>query len=274
MATIRLQKHIADLGICSRRRAEELIAAGLVKVNGKPVSEMGIKIDPVKDKVEVKELSPVGQLAQNNKKVALTSRPEKKPVAARKNTTLPDKLYIALNKPVDYVSSATGTQGKSVLELLIPQNGRSWKEKQAWKPDHAPRVYPVGRLDKDSEGLILLTNDGELTNLLTHPRYEHEKEYEVIIDTPLSRQAKQVLETGMKLDDEFVQGIRIKREFNKGKRTIVTVILKEGKNRQIKKMFGRLGYNVLTLRRTRMGKLKLGTLPVGSWKFVSKNSIV
>jgi len=249
--TVRLQKHIADLGICSRRKAEELIAAGHVTVNGKTVTEMGLKIDPSKDKVELRE-------------VAADYKPSK----------TPEKVYIALNKPVDYICTATSSQGKSVLELITPQNGLTWKEKDAWKTDATPRLYPVGRLDKDSEGLIILTNDGSFTNTLTHPRYEHEKEYEVVIDSPLSRQAKQVLETGMKLDDDFVQGITVVKEFNKGKRTIVTVILKEGKNRQIKKMFGRLGYHVTTLRRIRVGKLRLGTLPVGTWKFVSKNKIV
>lgn len=255
---IRLQKHIADLGICSRRKAEELIAAQKVKINGKIVVEMGVKIDPEKDTLEIIDTKILKKKEGPLKKV-FTKNPEQKD----------KKIYIALNKPVDYISSAAGEQGKSVLELLTKYNGG-----QREKRDIAERVYPVGRLDKDSEGLMLLTNDGSLTNLLTHPRYEHEKEYEVIIDRPLSKDAKKVLEHGMKLDDGFVQGIKIKKEFNKGKRTIVTVVLKEGKNRQIRKMFGQLGYNIVTLRRTRIGRLKLGTLPIGKWKFISKDAIV
>jgi len=135
-------------------------------------------------------------------------------------------------------------------------------------------VYPVGRLDKDSEGLLLLTNDGDLTNKLTHPKYEHEKEYDVTIDSPLTKDARKVLEHGMNLgEDGFVQGIKIIDETSKGRRHTIRVILKEGKNRQIKKMFGRLGYHVQSLRRVRMGNLKLGTLPVGRWKFVKKSNI-
>ncbi|MCB9798834.1 rRNA pseudouridine synthase, partial [Candidatus Nomurabacteria bacterium] len=136
------------------------------------------------------------------------------------------------------------------------------------------RLYPVGRLDKDSEGLVLLTNDGELTNVLTHPRFEHEKEYEIQIDDHLSRDAKKVLEKGMKLDDEFVQGITIVNEKRIGRRHLVRVILAEGKNRQIRRMFGRLGYHVVMLRRVRMGKLSLGSIPQGKWKFVKKSQIV
>ncbi len=241
---VRLQKHIADLGICSRRKAEVLIVEGKVKVNGKLIKELGTKVDPEKDKVEVENVE------------TKTEKPER-------------KIYIALNKPVDYISSASSEQGQSVLDLLTKENNIK-KIKEELKT----RVYPVGRLDKDSEGLMLLTNDGELTNLLTHPRFEHEKEYEVVIHHPLTRDSKKVLETGMNIDGEHYQGMKIKREFNKGRQTIVTVVLKEGKNREIRKMFGRLGYNISTLRRIRIGKLKLGVLPVGKWKLVKKEDIV
>jgi len=236
-----LQKHIADLGICSRRKAEELILVGKVKVNGEIITKLGTKVDSEQDEVVVQ-----GQTKEKDI----------------------EKIYIALNKPVDYICSASSTQGRSVLELLTPDN--YWQgEKQVNQ-----RVYPVGRLDKDSEGLVLLTNDGELTNLLTHPRYEHGKEYEVVIDKQLDRDSHKVLEHGMSLDDEYVQGIVIKKVFNKGKRSIVTIILKEGKNRQIRRMFGRLGFNVLSLKRIRLNKLKLGVLPVGKWHLVKRGNIV
>lgn len=240
---IRLQKHIAHLGICSRRKAEDLISKGLVTVNGTPAT-LGMKIDPDTDKVVVD-----------------------KTVIATQDTT---HVYVILNKPVGYITSTTNEQGDSVLDLLTTQNniGRDSSELSA-------RVYPVGRLDKDSEGLVLLTNDGELTNKLTHPRYEHEKEYEVTIDKPLTRDARKVLTTGMLLDkDEEVQGITITKEINKGRKTVVTAILKEGKNRQIRKMFGNLGYHVQSLRRIRMSNLTLGTIPVGKWKYVNKQSIL
>lgn len=249
MKDIRLQKYIADQGICSRRKAEVLIADGKVRVNGEVVREMGIKIDGEKDKVEVDAL--VGEKIENKK-------------------FFQDKVYIAINKPVDYICSADNEQGQTVLDLLTPAN--FWKNE---KQEIQTRVYPVGRLDKDSEGLVLLTNDGELTNQLTHPKFEHEKEYEVMIDKTLSKDAKKVLASGMDIgEDEWVKGIRIIKELNLGRRVVVTVILEEGKNRQIRKMFGNLGYHIISLKRMRIGRLSLGTLPVGRWRFVRKESIV
>lgn len=243
---IRLQKHIADLGICSRRKAEELISDGKVKVNGKLITKLGTKIDTKKDKIDVANHSQGPNIMNQG-----------------------SNIYIALNKPIDYITSTSSDQGKSVIDLLTKNNNIGRQKKSI-----NSRVYPVGRLDKDSEGLVLLTNDGELANALTHPRYEHEKEYEVTIDKPLSRDAKKVLTSGMKVDGENFQGIKIKKEFNKGRQTIVTIILKEGKNRQLRKMFGRLGYNLSSLRRIRINKLKLGTLPHGKWKFVKKDNII
>jgi len=248
---IRLQKHIADLGIASRRKAEELISDGKVKVNGKVITKQGTKVDPEKDKVKV-----------DNKKSKIKN-------ILPTNQTSTSKIYIALHKPVGYITSASSEQGKSVLDLIKKENGTG-----IMRRDVHERIYPVGRLDKDSEGLILLTNDGDLTNKLTHPRYEHEKEYEISLDKPLSRDAKKVLEKGMSIGDEFVQGIKIKKQIKKGRQTSITAVLKEGKNRQIRRMFGRLGYDVKSLKRTRIVKLRLGVIPVGRWRFVKKDAIV
>ena len=179
------------------------------------------------------------------------------------------KVYIALHKPIDYITSTIGDQGRSIMSLLGAESKQG-----RYKSAVEARVYPVGRLDKDSEGLILMTNDGELTNFLTHPKHGHEKEYEVTIDRPLSGAAKNVLQTGMRLAAERVNGIKIVNESNRGKRTIITVVLKEGKNRQIRKMFDKLGYDVIALKRTRINKLKLGTLPVGKWKIIKKEHII
>ena len=243
MTEIRLQKYIADCGVCSRRKAEELISLGKVKLNGEVVDTMGVKVDPADAEVEV-EGKKIGKI--QNKKV-----------------------YIMLNKPVDYITSVSSEQGESIMELLTKDN--YWKND---KQEIEERVYPVGRLDKESEGLVLLTNDGELTQELTHPKYEHEKEYEIIINSQISKDAKKVLETGMDIGDEFVKGIKILDEQKIGRRVIVNVILQEGKNRQIKKMFGRLGFNIMGLRRIRINKLKLGTLPVGRWRFVKREQII
>lgn len=255
---IRLQKHIADLGICSRRKAEALILAGKVKVNGRVVREMGVKVDPAKDTVAVACITP------------------STPPPSRKGGTLASSFsYIALHKPVGYISSASSAQGASVLDLLTEQNRIGAKTKQILQNAPLGRVYPVGRLDKDSEGLLLLTNDGELANTLTHPRFEHEKEYEITIAGRLAPHARAVLEHGMDIgDEEYVRGIRIAAVFNKGKRTIITAILGEGKNRQIRRMFGRLGLDILSLKRTRIGRLRLGTLPVGKWKYVEYEKIL
>ena len=246
---VRLQKHIADLGICSRRKAEELISLGQVKVNGKIVDEMGVKVDPKKDKVDVYGVDTRDQESKTK-----------------------NNIYIALNKPMDYITSTTDDQGESVLSLLIKENAVG-----ADKRDITERVYPAGRLDKDSEGLVLLTNDGALTQQMTHPSFEHEKEYEVTVTMPLNNETRKILSKGMFIDEdrqEYVQGVEIVKEFNKGRQTIITLILKEGKNRQIRRMFGVLGYRIISLKRTRIGKLKLNVLPVGRWRFVKKENIL
>ncbi|MBT4153346.1 MAG: rRNA pseudouridine synthase [Candidatus Magasanikbacteria bacterium] len=245
---IRLQKHIADLGICSRRKAEVLIAAGLVKVNGKAVTELGTKVDPITDVVDVLH-SP----------------------APKKVRT----VYIALHKPVDVISSASSEQGTSVVDLITPENylKQKYKDEAAEKIDGA-RLYPVGRLDKDSEGLVIMTNDGDLTNKMTHPSFKHEKEYDITIEKPLSQDAIKVLEKGMEIDDEFVPGIKVVNTQRHGRKAIISVVLMQGKNRQLRKMFGRLGYHVESLRRTRMGGVTLGTIPQGRWKFVEKSMLL
>lgn len=247
---VRLNKHIASLGICSRRKADTYIDERLVFVNDVLVTEHGTKVDPNVDVVRVEGVHTPSKA---------------------KNSAF---FYILLNKPVDYISSTTSEQGASVLDLITPENYYKLKFKDDAKKLHGVRLFPVGRLDKDSEGLVLLTNDGELTNQLTHPRYEHEKEYEVTIDKQLSADAKKILQKGMLIDEEHYGGMQIKKEFNKGRRVILTLILKEGKNRHIRKMLGRLGYNISVLRRVRMQHLTLGTLPIGKWKFVEKDQII
>lgn len=247
---VRLNKHIAALGICSRRKADAYIKEGIVYVNDTVVTDLATKVDPNRDIVRVEGVHTPSKT---------------------KNRT---SVYVILNKPVDYISSTTSEQGQSVLELVVPEQYYKQKFADDAKKLQGVRLYPVGRLDKDSEGLVLLTNDGELTNQLTHPRYEHEKEYEVTVDKSLSPEAKKILEKGMLIDGEHYGGMKIKKEFNKGRRVILTVVLTEGKNRHIRKMLGRLGYNISVLRRIRINKLKLGTLSIGKWKFVQKEDIM
>lgn len=246
---MRLNKAIAQLGICSRRKADELIASGLVRVNDVVVTEMGTQVELESDSIHVEGYSDAPTSGQ-------------------------DTYYVAMHKPVDYISSASNEQGQSVLDLLTIDNYLG-KQKDRAKKATAARLYPVGRLDKDSEGLILLTNDGELTNELTHPRYEHEKEYEVTIDRALDKPTQKILKKGMHLSEgEYVKGIDIVHMRNVGKRSVVTVVLTEGKNRQIRRMFGQLGYPVLSLKRTRINNLQLKTLPQGRWRLIRRSDIM
>jgi len=224
---IRLNKFLANSGVSSRRKADELIANGKIKVNGRTVTALGVQIDEIRDKVEY-----LGKIVN----------------------VIEDNIYIALNKPIGYISSSTSLQGKSVLELVPREE----------------RVYPVGRLDKDSKGLIILTNDGELAYKLTQAKFEFEKEYEVIISKPLDKADKKILQEGMIIEGKKVRGVGVSIVNDKK----LKLILKEGINRQIRKMLGQLGYGVLELKRIRINKLRLGDLKEGQWKKVQKTDII
>ncbi len=240
---IRIQKYLSNLGLMSRRQAEELIKNGQIKINNQ-IAKLGDKINPNQDELFIK-----------NKKI----KPKKQSV------------YIALNKPIDYISSTSNKQGKTVIDLIIPENNIKPKNNIQIKT----KLHLIGRLDKDSEGLIILTNDGELTQKLSHPKFKHEKEYEVLINKYLTKDAQKILKKGMFIDEKnYVKGLKIKKIKNSHQNTLITVILTEGKNRQIRKMFERLGYKVLSLKRTRINKLRLGNLPIGRWRLIKKDAII
>ncbi len=191
----------------------------------------------------------------------------KKPQYIDNNKTLSDNTnttarYIILNKPIDYTCDPDDKESQSALELL-DKNNNIGKFKHSVSPD----FHPIGQLDKDSEGLIILTND-------KFAPLNNEEEYEIIIDKTLSPDAKKVLKAGMRIEGEVFSGINIIKEFNKGRRTIVTAVLKEERSGQLRKMFSRLGYNVIAVKRARINNLKLGVLPVGKWKFVKKEYII
>lgn len=234
MAFLRLHKYMADHGVASRRKCEEYIRQGLVKVNGKMVTDMGVKIDPEKDEVL---LDP-------------SLRPKNFMDRAKKQKF----IYIALNKPVGYVSTVTGEEKPSVMELL-----RGVKE----------RVFPVGRLDKETEGLLLFTNDGRFAYEMTHPKFEKEKEYEVEVSRPIPEGALEKLRAGMKLWGEKTKPTKIRRL------TAVRfrIILEEGKNRQIRRICQKVGYPVSHLRRVRVAGLWLGDLALGKWRFLREEEI-
>ena len=226
MAEMRLQKFLSRAGICSRRKGEEYIQAGWVTVNGKIVTELGVKVDPDKDVVEV------------NRDAIRSDSPS---------------IYIALNKPRGYVSSCNQPNEKIVLDLL----------------DIAERIYPIGRLDKDSTGLLLLTNDGHLHHRLTHPMFNHEKAYEVTVAKPLPGGALRKLADGLPMMGTRTRPARIKRISAKR----FQIILQEGKNRQIRRMVRKVGNHVTDLKRIRIANIELGRLPVGHWRHLTKNEL-
>jgi 23S rRNA pseudouridine2605 synthase len=224
---MRLQKFLANAGIASRRKAEQLILSGKIKVNGQIINQLGAQIDENRDQIQY------------------LGRPVK---------IKSEKIYIALNKPAGYIASASDRQGKTVLSLV--------KAKE--------RIYPVGRLDKDSAGLLILTNDGEFANLLTHPRHGGQKEYFAVLDRSLEPTDVKRLEHGIFLDGKRLKPVKI---VYLGHKT-VQLILREGVNRQIRRMFGHLGYTVLKLKRVRIGKLELGNLKEGKSLRIRKEDVV
>jgi pseudouridine synthase len=221
MPVERLQKVLARAGIASRRKCEEMIAAGRVRVNGQTVCEPGTQIDAESDGVEV-----------DGQPIAIST----------------PRVYWLVNKPVGYLSAVSDPRGRpTVLDLMGSQE----------------RLYPVGRLDLDSEGLILLTNDGELAQRLTHPSFEHEKEYRVWVDGLPTQRSLQRLREGIELEDgsTWPAQVHVLREQEGG--AWLRFVLHEGRKRQLRRMCEAVGHAVRRLIRVRMGPLSLGDLPMG-----------
>ena len=228
----RLQKFIASCGIASRRKCEQIIAEGRVKVNGETVREAGLKIDPNRDKVAV-----------DGKEIVRENRP----------------VYIMLNKPAGYVTTARDQFGRpTVLDLL-----RGVEE----------RVYPVGRLDYDSEGLILLTNDGDFAYGLTHPRHRVDKTYTAVVMGRPSRREIDRLNKGVEIEGHMTSPADIRLVNSHGNKSVFRVVIHEGRNRQVRKMFEAIGYTVVSLKRTAVGKVQLGTLAPGKWRFLKDTEV-
>ena len=221
----RLQKLIARAGLCSRRAAEDLIAAGRVTVDGKIVRELGTKADPSKNKIRV----------------------DGRPV-----TFGAEKIYLLMNKPRGYVTTVHDDRGRrTVLELL--------------GEDFSERVYPVGRLDLNSEGLLLLTNDGDLTNALIHPRYEIPKTYRARVAGTVTEDKLDKLRAGVELDD----GLTLPAEVYLLGDGLVEITIREGRNRQVRRMFASIGCDVKRLRRVKFAGLTLDGLKVGQVRSLS-----
>ncbi len=227
----RLQKVLARAGVASRRRAEELIRAGRVTVNGRVVTELGARVDPERDVVRV----------------------DGRPVRREPPT------YILLHKPVGVVSTTRDPQGRrTVLDLL---------------PDLGVRLYPVGRLDYDSSGLLLLTNDGELAHRLTHPRFGVEKVYRVRVQGHPSEDDLERLRRGVRLAEGPTAPARVRVLRRDADGTWLEVALREGRNRQVRRMLAALGYGVRALVRVREGPLALRGLQPGQWRHLSDQEV-
>lgn len=228
---MRIAKYIAHAGIASRRQAEQLVIDGKIKVNGEIVRELGFQLDPDHDQLEY------------NKQIFKAE----------------SKVYILLNKPVNYISSVYDPQGrKTVLDILdgIKQ-----------------RIYPVGRLDYDTEGLLLLSNDGEFTNLMIHPRYEMEKKYEAWVKGLPDENALNSLRNGVLLQDGITASASVKVIKKLRDKTLLELIIHEGRKRQVKRMCGSVGHPVLSLRRTAFAFLTLDGLKTGEYRYLQKAEI-
>ncbi len=220
----RLQKFMASCGVASRRKCEEIILAGKVKVNGKIVSELGVKVNPSKDKVEYE-----GKIINKEE----------------------NKVYIMLNKPEGYITSVKDEKGrKTILDIV--------KVKE--------RIYPVGRLDYDSSGLLILTNDGDMYNKIIHPRVEITKKYIVVVEGEFKERELKKFRRGIDIGGYITAPAEIKVLKFEDNKTTIEVGIHEGKNRQIRRMCSALNHNVLALKRVAIGNIKLGNLKRGEYR--------
>lgn len=229
----RLQKLLAQAGVASRRKCEELILSGAVEVNGEPVTTLGTKADPAVDVITVNG----------------------RPIRSEK------KIYVMLNKPKGVITSAKDPQGRKVVSDFLP----GIKE----------RVYPVGRLDYDTEGLLLLTNDGEFANLLTHPKHHVPKTYLATVKGVPHGTGLEQLQKGVMLEDGMTYPADVEyHDVNMDKNeATIRITIHEGRNRQVRRMFEAIGHKVTRLKRIRFGELGLEGLPRGKFRHLSEQEV-
>lgn len=229
-APIRLNKYLANAGICSRREADEFIQAGVVKVNGEVITELGTKI------------TRADEVLFHNQPVQLES-----------------KVYVLLNKPKGFVTTTDDPQNrKTVMELV--------------KSAASERIYPVGRLDRATTGVLLLTNDGDLASKLTHPKYEKRKIYQVWLDKPVAMEHMQAIADGIELEDGEVHADAISYVTEEDL-TQVGIELHSGKNRIVRRIFEKLGYRVLKLDRVYFAGLTKKKLSRGKWRYLTEQEV-
>ncbi|MCI9016989.1 MAG: rRNA pseudouridine synthase [Clostridia bacterium] len=235
MEKIRLQKYLAQQGIASRRKCETFIIQGKVKINNIITTQLGTKIDPKKDKIEVNG------------------------VEIKKDKI--EKKYILLNKPIGYITTVKDQYTrKTVLDLV--------KEIKI-------RLVPVGRLDMYTSGALLLTNDGEFTYKITHPKHEIKKTYIVTLEGIISRNDIQELQKGVDIGDYITKPAKVKiLSTNKEKKiTKLEIIIHEGKNRQVRRMCEAINKKVIALHRAKIADIEVGNLKIGTWRYLTKEEI-
>ena len=227
----RLQKYMASCGVASRRKCEEIILAGKIKVNGVLVNEVGTKVNPLKDVVEYE-----GKIINKEE----------------------NKVYIMLNKPEGYISSVKDEKGRDTILDIV-------KVKE--------RIYPIGRLDYDSSGLLLLTNDGEIYNKIIHPSVEIVKKYIAVVNGEITDNDIRKFEVGIDIGDYITAPAELKIISYDRDISTIEIGIHEGKNRQIRKMCAVINHEVLSLKRISMGQLKLGYLKRGEYRNLDKEEI-
>jgi 23S rRNA pseudouridine2605 synthase len=230
--TIRLNKYIADAGICSRREADKLIEAGVISVNGEVVTRLGTKVLP-SDKVQY------GEQTLNREKLR----------------------YVLLNKPKDMITTMNDPQGRKTVMSLV-QNAC---------PE---RIFPVGRLDRNTTGLLLFTNDGDLAKKLTHPSHRLKKIYHVILDKPLLKNDLIAIGNGVELEEGFVKVDAVSWDENTDSKKEVGIELHSGQNRVVRRIFEKFGYDVQRLDRVKFGPLTKKDLPRGKWRFLTEKELL
>jgi len=229
---IRLNRYIANSGICSRRKADELITAGVVSVNGVIISELGQKVDPAKDEIRYN-----GELLKREK-----------------------KIYVLLNKPKDYITTTDDPQERKTVMQLVEKASRE-------------RIYPVGRLDRNTTGLLLMTNDGDLADKLSHPKNGITKIYHVELSRSLTQGDLNKIQFGLELEDGIIKPDSVSYVTGGTKRE-VGIQIHSGKNRIVRRIFEHLGYDVVKLDRVVYGNLTKKDLPRGKWRFLEEHELI
>lgn len=230
---VRLQKFLARAGVASRRASEQLIVQGRVAVNGSVVTELGTKVNPDTDIVTV-----------DGDTVALSE----------------DQCVLMLHKPAGYLTAMKEDRGRRCVAQLVPTQ-------------QYPGLFPVGRLDFDTTGLLLFTTDGELGNALLHPSFHVDKEYHAWVEGRPNKSALLALRNGVKLQDGMTAPAQVSLVKQDANKTLLSITIHEGRKRQVKRMCAAVGHPVVTLHRSKFGPLELGNLPVGKYRILNPDEV-